>query len=69
MLNTKIFIILLLSLTFVDPVYAYLDPGTGSIILQGILAGLAALAVVGKIYWRRLKKIFGFRKDTIEEKD
>jgi len=42
--------------------FAYLDPGTGSMILQGILGGLAAIAVAGKIYWSRLKSFFGFRK-------
>jgi len=43
--------------------FAYLDPGTGSMILQGILGGLAAIAVAGKIYWSRLKDFFGFKKD------
>ena len=47
MLNTNTIFILFLALTFVEPVYAYLDPGTGSAILQGLLAGLAALAVPG----------------------
>ncbi len=43
--------------------FAYLDPGTGSMILQGILGGLAATAVAGKIYWRRIKGFFGFKED------
>lgn len=69
MLNTNTIFILFLALTFVEPVYAYLDPGTGSAILQGLLAGLAALAVVVKLYWHRLVKFFRFRKDTTEEMD
>ena len=36
-------------------VLAYLDPGTGSMILQVVAGGVAAVAVAGKIYWRRLK--------------
>ena len=44
--------------------YAYLDPGTGSMILQGIIGGLAAAAVVAKLYWHRLLRFFGFRKDS-----
>ncbi len=43
--------------------YAYLDPGTGSMILQGILGGIAAVAVVGRVYWDRLKSLLGFNKN------
>ena len=42
--------------------YAYLDPGTGSMILQGIIGGIAAVAVVAKLYWHRLLGFFGSRK-------
>ena len=35
--------------------YAYLDPGTGSIILQGLLAAVAGALVAGKLYWARTK--------------
>jgi hypothetical protein len=38
--------------------WAYLDPGTGSIILQMLLGGFAGLAIVGKLYWSRMKAIF-----------
>lgn len=43
-----------------SPAQAYLDPGTGSMILQIILGGVAGLLVAGKLYWARLKEIFGF---------
>ena len=35
-------------------VFAYLDPGSGSMMLQVIAGGLAAAAVTIKVYWRRL---------------
>lgn len=35
-------------------VHAYLDPGTGSIILQGLLAAIAAGSIAIKLYWGRL---------------
>jgi hypothetical protein len=47
----------------VQEAYAYLDPGTGSMILQGIIAGVATVAVLGRLYWQRLLKFFGVRKD------
>jgi hypothetical protein len=39
----------------VQPAWAYLDPGTGSLILQGLTAGVAGVVVVGKLYFARLK--------------
>lgn len=43
--------------------FAYLDPGTGSALLQGILGALAAIVVVLKLYWHRLLRLFGLRKN------
>jgi len=37
---------------------AYIDPGTGSLILQGLIATLAAAAVVLRGYWYRIKAYF-----------
>lgn len=36
---------------------AYLDPGTGSIILQGILALTAGTAATITVFWANIKKI------------
>lgn len=51
--------------------HAYLDPGTGSMILQLLLGGVAGMAVVLKLYWHRVKALFGRRvaKDTALEDD
>ena len=46
----------------VSSAHAYLDPGTGSIILQGLIAGLAAGAVFIKIYWYKLLTLLGIKK-------
>lgn len=43
---------------------AYLDPGTGSALLQGIIGGLAAIGVVLKLYWHRVLRILGIRKEA-----
>ena len=49
-------------------VLAYLDPGSGSMILQVLAGGLAAIAVTAKLYWGRLLKFLRIRKDDEEEK-
>ena len=35
---------------------AYLDPGAGSLILQVLAGGLAGAAVMGRLYWARVKR-------------
>ena len=47
--------VLIAFMSYPASAFAYLDPGTGSIILQGLIAGLAAIAVSGKIFWSRIK--------------
>jgi hypothetical protein len=56
------FAALLLALTMLLsawPADAYLDPGTGSIVLQAVIAAVAAVAMALKLYWTRLKSLFG----------
>ncbi len=43
---------------------AYLDPGTGSLILQLILGGAAAVAVTAKLWWHRLLHVLHIRRRT-----
>ena len=57
----KIFVTILLLLIFTDAV-AYLDPGTGSMLLQVILGGIAAVGVAIKLYWHKLRVAFGMAK-------
>jgi hypothetical protein len=45
---------------------AYLDPGSGSMILQIIAGGLAAVAVTAKLYWGRLLRFLRIRKPEDE---
>ncbi len=41
------------------PAHAYLDPGTGSMLLQLLLGGLVGLLTILKLYWHRIKAFFG----------
>jgi hypothetical protein len=47
----KIIYFLLLSMLFSNNAHAYLDPGTGSMLLQGLLAGLLLIGA----FWRKIK--------------
>jgi hypothetical protein len=52
-------VIFLLFIFMINPAYAYIDPGSGSMLLQLLLGGVAGAAVVLKMYWRRFVSIFG----------
>ena len=62
----KIIITVLLLLLFTDT-EAYLDPGTGSMLLQVILGGVAAVGVAIKLYWHKLRVAFGVGKKEVSE--
>ena len=54
-----LFSILLLSRGFfISDVYAYLDPGTGSVIIQALIGVIAGVLITLKIYWYKLKEKF-----------
>ena len=63
-----ILIVLFLSLIAPSVAFAYLDPGSGSMLLQLVLGGLAGLAVIAKLYWHRLLALFGMHSQQ-EESD
>lgn len=44
-----------------DVVYAYLDPGTGSLLLQALIGGVAAGLFAFRQYWGRIKGSLGSR--------
>jgi hypothetical protein len=43
---------------------AYLDAGSGSLIVQAVVGGAAGVAVATKLYWRRL--VARFRKQPAD---
>lgn len=62
----------LLVLVLVEPAQAYIDPGTGSMLVQGMLAVIAAVSVTVGVFWKRLRSFFGglfCRKNRAAEGD
>jgi len=53
---------------------AYLDPGSGSFIIQMLLAGLLGIGVGVRIYWKKIVAFFNKKKgagvqDDLDELD
>lgn len=44
--------------------HAYLDAGTGSLILQALIAAVAGAALGIRVYWQKLKTFAGRRSRT-----
>ena len=60
-------LLLLFSLSAAFNAYGYIDPGTGSLIIQSIIGAIAAIGVTLKIYWHKLRLIVSKRQSSAEE--
>jgi hypothetical protein len=51
----------------------YMDPGTGSLLLQLILAALLGIGVTVRIFWKKIRSLFGMKNpetmDITEDDD
>ena len=54
-----------------SPAYAYLDPGTGNIIIQAILAFIATTITTLSFYWTKVKIFLSklFKKNKGDKKE
>jgi hypothetical protein len=48
---------------FSDLLVCYIDPSAGGMLVQMLLAGTAGLAVLGKLFWTRIKTTLGFKPE------
>ena len=53
-----ILISIFLVFILVNQSYAYIDPGTGSMLVQAVLAAIVGSAVTIKLFWKRIKIFF-----------
>ena len=57
----------ILLLMIAPSAFAYLDPGTGSMLLQVILGGIAAVGVALKLFWHKIRVALGMSKKAAAE--
>ena len=58
--RTSLLVALIVVAIVPQAAHAYLDPASGSMILQAVIGGVAAAALAFKYYWRRILAFFGF---------
>ena len=51
-------IVLVTTMAYAGPALAYLDPFTGSALLQLTLGAIAGLMVAAKLYWMKIKQFY-----------
>lgn len=66
----KLFYITLLISLSSNPAYAYLDPGTGSMILNLIVGAAAGALTFASVFWQKIKNFFKkvLKKETKKNK-
>jgi hypothetical protein len=52
------------ALVFIDDAQAYIDPGTGSMVIQSLIAVIAGGLFAIKTYWHKLKMFFSQKQVT-----
>ena len=49
---------------FISEAYAYLDPGSGSIVIQAIIGALVGVGITLKVYWEKIKYAISNRRQN-----
>ena len=60
-------VVLVACLSIASPAYAYLDPGTGSMLISAVLGVAAALALAVKMFWYRLIGFFRGKRPAADK--
>jgi Uncharacterized protein conserved in bacteria len=61
-----VFAVVAAALAPVSAAHAYIDPGTGSMLLQALLAIVAGAAIGVRTYWFKIKQLFSRKNDDHE---
>ena len=52
-----------------QPALAYIDPGSGSFMIQALVAMVAGIAVTGRLYWAKIRSMLGIARSEDEDED
>jgi hypothetical protein len=63
----RIALVLVACLSITSPAYAYLDPGTGSMLISAVLGVAAAVALAVKMFWYRLVGYFRGKRPAADK--
>lgn len=62
-----LFTILLLGGVLISDAYAYLDPGSGSVVIQALIGALVGVGITLKVYWAKIKYSISNKRNKIND--
>lgn len=62
--SSVILLAIIIAMAFPTQVFAYLDPGTGSFLIQFLIGGVAVVGASVGIFWSKIKAIFNKNKEN-----
>jgi len=63
----RVALVLAACLSSASPAYAYLDPGTGSMLISAVLGVAAAVGLAVKMFWYRLVGFFRGKRPVADK--
>jgi hypothetical protein len=63
----RVALMLVACLSMASPVWAYLDPGTGSMLVSAVIGVAAAIGLAVKMFWYRLVGFFRGKRPPADE--
>jgi len=63
----RVALVLAACLSSASPAYAYLDPGTGSMLISAVLGVAAAVGLAVKMFWYRLVGFFRGKRSVADK--
>jgi hypothetical protein len=63
----RIALVLVGCLSIASPAYAYLDPGTGSMLVSAVIGVAAAVGLAVKMFWYRVVGFFRGKRPAAEK--
>ncbi|HKC98306.1 MAG TPA: hypothetical protein VKG20_09750 [Methylomirabilota bacterium] len=63
----RVALVLAACLSIASPAYAYLDPGTGSMLISAVLGVAAAVGLAVKMFWYRLVGFFRGKRPVADK--
>ncbi len=66
-IGNRLIAAMLMIIVMTGTAHAYVDPGTGSYLLQILIAGILGAAFALKLYWARIKNFLSGRKRRMDD--
>jgi hypothetical protein len=63
----RVALVLAACLSIASPAYAYLDPGTGSMLISAVVGVAAAVGLAVKMFWYRLVGFFRGKRPVADK--